>query len=47
MNVADIREEYDHPAWMTAVGTFLAYGVVLVGMALLLFGIPWLIFTAL
>ncbi len=47
MNVAEIKAEYDHPAWFTAVGTFLAYGVVLVGMALVLFGIPWLIFTLL
>ena len=45
MDVADIRAEYDHPAWVTAVGTFIAYGIILVGMALLLFAVPWLIFT--
>ena len=47
MDVADIRAEYDHPAWVTAVGTFIAYGVILVGMALLLFAVPWLIFSLL
>ncbi|WP_254838173.1 hypothetical protein [Natronomonas marina] len=47
MNVADLREEYDHPAWFTAAGTFLAYGLVLAVMTLLLFGLPWLIFTLL
>ena len=47
MDVTEIKAEYDHPAWFTAVGTFLAYGVVLAGMALLLFGIPWLLFTLL
>jgi hypothetical protein len=47
MDVTDIKAEYDHPAWFTAVATFLAYGVVLTGMALLLFGMPWLLFTLL
>lgn len=47
MNVADIREEYDHPAWFMAVGTFLAYGLILAGMTLLLFAIPWLLFSVL
>lgn len=47
MNVADIKDEYDHPAWFTAVGTFLAYGVVLVAMTLVLFGVPWLLFKLL
>ena len=47
MDVADIRAEYDHPAWITAVGSFLAYSIILVGMALLLFAIPWLVFSLL
>ena len=47
MDVADIRAEYDHPAWVTAAVTFIAYGVILVGMALLLFAVPWLIFSLL
>ncbi|QLD88592.1 hypothetical protein HWV07_05915 [Natronomonas salina] len=47
MNVADIKEEHDHPSWFTAAGTFAAYGVVLVAMTLVLFGLPWLIFSLL
>jgi len=47
MDVADLKAEYDHPAWLTAAGTFLAYGLVLVVMAVVLFGVPWLIFTLL
>ena len=47
MDVADIKAEYDHPAWVTAVGTFIAYGIILLGMSLLLFAIPWLVFSLL
>lgn len=47
MNVADIKEEHDHPSYVTAAGTFAAYGLVLVAMTLLLFGLPWLIFSLL
>ena len=47
MDVTDIKAEYDHPAWFTAVGTFLAYGLVLGAMTLLLFGVPYLIFVLL
>lgn len=47
MNVADIKEEHDHPSWFTAAGTFAAYALVLVAMTLVLFGLPWLIFSLL
>lgn len=47
MNVADIKEEHDHPSYVTAAGTFVAYGLVVVGMTLVLFGLPWLIFSLL
>lgn len=47
MNVAELKEEYDHPAWFTAIGTFLAYGLILGVMTLLLFGVPYLIFLLL
>jgi hypothetical protein len=47
MDVADITDRHDHPAWLTAAGTFAAYGLILVAMTLLLFGLPWLIFAAL
>lgn len=47
MNVADLKEQHDHPSWFTAVGTFVAYGIILVAMTLVLFGLPWLIFSLL
>lgn len=42
MDLAD----YDHPSWLTAVGTAASYGVVLLGMFLLLFVVPYLVFAA-
>lgn len=47
MNVAELREQYEHPAWFTAAGTFVAYGLILVAMTLVLFGIPLVIFSML
>ena len=47
VDVAELAAEYDHPAWFTAVGTFLAYGLILGAMTLLLFGVPYLIFVLL
>jgi len=40
-------EEFDHPSWLTAVGTFVSYGAILLGMFLLLFVVPYLIFRIL
>lgn len=39
--------EYDHPAWLTAAGTAVAYGVVLLVMFAALFLVPYAIFTLL
>lgn len=39
--------EFDHPAWLAAIGTFVGYGVILVVMTIVLFLIPYLIFWAL
>lgn len=39
--------QFDHPSWTTAVGTLASYLLVLVGMTLLFFGVPYAIFTAL
>ncbi len=44
MNVGDLKAEFDHDAWFTAAGTFVAYGLILVAMTLLLFGVPYLLF---
>lgn len=41
MNLAD----YDHPSLRTVVSTFVSYGVILVAMFLLLFVVPFLVFT--
>jgi hypothetical protein len=47
MNVADLKEEHDHATWAAAAGTFLAYGLILVAMTLVLFALPWLLFSLL
>ena len=39
--------EYDHPAWLTIAGTVAGYGVILLAMTVVLFVIPYLLFTAL
>jgi hypothetical protein len=39
--------QYDHPSWLTAVGTVVSYGLVLVAMTVLLFLVPYGIFQAL
>lgn len=39
--------QFDHPAWFTAVGTLLGYGIVLLILFVLLFVIPLAIFVAL
>jgi hypothetical protein len=38
---------FDHPSWLTAVGTFVGYGAILLLMTVVLFLIPYLIFVAL
>ncbi len=38
---------YEGPSWVTAVGTAVAYGVVLLVMFVLLFVVPFLLFWAL
>lgn len=39
--------EYDHPAWLTVAGTFVGYGVILLAMTVVLFLVPYLVFTVL
>jgi hypothetical protein len=38
---------YDHPAWVTAVATLLGYGAILTALFVLVFVLPFLIFSAL
>jgi hypothetical protein len=47
MDTAGLKEKYSHDAWLTAAGTFIAYGLILVAMTLLLFGLPLVIFSVL
>jgi len=34
-----------HPVWRNALGTAVGYGLVLLAMTILLFGLPYLAFT--
>jgi hypothetical protein len=47
--MADARGlgQFDHPAWLTAAGTAGGYVALLVLMTILLFGIPYLLFSLL
>jgi hypothetical protein len=47
MDTAGLKEKYSHDAWRTAAGTVVAYGLILLAMTLLLFGVPYVIFSAL
>lgn len=38
---------FDHPAWRSATGTVVAYGLVLAVMFLVLFVLPYAVFVAL
>lgn len=40
-------DQFDHPSWFSAVGTFVAYGVILALMFAVLFLVPYGIFLAL
>jgi hypothetical protein len=40
-------QQFDHPTWFTAAGTLVSYTVILLAMFVLLFVIPYLVFTAL
>lgn len=47
MSISDLKERHDHPSWITAAGTFVAYGLILVVMTIILFGLPLAIFSLL
>lgn len=44
MDTAELKDRFDHPSWFTAAGTFIAYGLILVAMTIVLFGLPLAIF---
>ncbi|MFB6071698.1 MAG: hypothetical protein ABEJ88_01885 [Halobacterium sp.] len=37
-------DDFSHPSWSTALGTFVSYGLVLVAMFVLLFVVPYGLF---
>ncbi|WP_424019566.1 hypothetical protein ACOZ4N_08875 [Halorientalis pallida] len=43
----DLVEKFDHPSWFTIGGTVAGYGLILVAMFVLLFVVPFLIFSVL
>jgi hypothetical protein len=45
--MATLPEQFDHPAWLTGIGTLLGYGIILVALFVALFVVPYLIFTLL
>lgn len=44
---SELRNRLAHPAWRTAVGTGLGYGVILLVLFLGLFILPYLLFSTL
>lgn len=40
-------DAFDHPSWATGLGTALAYGLILVGMFVVLFLVPYALFVLL
>lgn len=38
---------FDHPAWLTAAGTVAGYGAILLVLTVLLFAVPYLVFSSL
>ncbi|WP_311172927.1 hypothetical protein [Halobellus ordinarius] len=43
----NLPAQLDHPAWTTSIATLLSYGLGLLGMFVLLFVLPFLLFLAL
>jgi hypothetical protein len=43
----NLPAQFDHESWYAAVGTFGSYALVLVGMFLVLFVVPFLVFLVL
>ncbi|MDZ7702807.1 MAG: hypothetical protein U5J98_12540 [Halobacteriales archaeon] len=47
MHLGDAVAELSQPAWLTAFGTAGGYALLLLLMTVLLFGLPYLVFTLL
>ncbi|EMA38885.1 hypothetical protein [Halococcus hamelinensis] len=44
---ASLPGRFDHPSWLTAVGTLVAYGIILLLLTVVLFVVPYLVFLVL
>ena len=42
-----VTDPFDHPAWVTAAGTLAGYGLALLVLFVLLFVLPYLVFSGL
>lgn len=47
MNAAELKSELSHSSFVTAGGTVAAYALIILAMTVLLFGVPYLLFTLL
>lgn len=45
MDAAELKTEHSHSSFVTAGGTVAAYALILLSMAVVLFGIPYLLFA--
>ena len=43
MDAIEQFDQFDHPAWLTAVGTLASYGLILAVLFVLLFVLPYLV----
>ncbi|AGB15786.1 hypothetical protein Halru_1169 [Halovivax ruber XH-70] len=44
--MTDALQQFDHPAWLTGLGTVVGYGIILALMTIVMFGLPYLVFLA-
>lgn len=42
-----LADDLNHPAFLTGVGTIIGYGIILLVLTAVVFGIPFLIFSLL
>lgn len=42
----DALDQFDHPAWRTAAGTLVGYGLLLALLFVALFVVPFLVYAA-
>lgn len=42
--MSSVADRFDHPTWLTAVGTVASYGLILFVLFVLLFVVPVLLF---